>query len=110
MASTLDAIRFADCVIVLLDATQAFEKQDLTIADLIGREVAPWCRGEQMDLIENRIGMVGDLRERLDHSLPQLFGAPLVGVSALTGEGLDRIVPAVIVAHDAWTKRVGTSR
>ncbi len=110
VASTLDAIRFADCVIVLLDATQAFEKQDLTIADLIGREGrAVVFVANKWDLIENRAGMVGDLRERLDHSLPQLFGAPLVGVSALTGEGLDRIVPAVIVAHDAWTKRVGTS-
>ena len=110
VASTLDAIRFADCVIVLLDATQAFEKQDLTIADLIGREGrAVVFVANKWDLIENRVGMVGDLRERLDHSLPQLFGAPLVGVSALTGEGLDRIVPAVIMAYDAWNKRVGTS-
>ena len=110
VASTLDAIRFADCVIVLLDATQAFEKQDLTIADLIGREGrAVVFVANKWDLIENRAGAVGDLRDRLDHSLPQLFGAPLVGVSALTGEGLDRIVPAVIVAYDAWNKRVGTS-
>ncbi len=110
VGSTLEAIRFADCVVVMLDATQAFEKQDLIIADLIGRE----GRGvvfvaNKWDLIENRAGAVGDLRERLDKSLPQLVGAPLIGVSALTGEGLDRIVPAIAAADAAWNKRIGTS-
>ena len=110
VGSTLEAIRFADCVIVMLDATQAFEKQDLTIADLIAREGrAVVFIANKWDLIENRAGAVGDLRDRLDKSLPQIVGAPLVGISALTGEGLDRIVPAVLAADVAWNKRVGTS-
>ncbi|HJW41730.1 MAG TPA: ribosome biogenesis GTPase Der [Rhizomicrobium sp.] len=110
VGSTLDAIRFADCVIVLLDATQAFEKQDLTIADLIAREGrAVVFVANKWDLVENRAGAVGDLRDRLDKSLPQVAGAPLIGISALTGEGLDRIVPAVLSAYTAWTKRIGTS-
>jgi GTP-binding protein len=110
VGSTLEAIRFADCVIVMLDATQAFEKQDLTIADLIGREGrAVVFIANKWDLVENRAGAVGILRERLDKSLPQIVGAPLVGISATTGEGLDRIVPAILTAYDAWNKRVGTS-
>ena len=110
VGSTLDAIRFADCVIVMLDATQAFEKQDLTIADLIAREGrAIVFIANKWDLVENRAGAVGQLRERLDKSLPQVVGAPLVGISATTGEGLDRIVPAILTAYAAWTKRVGTS-
>ena len=108
--STQEAIRFADCVIVMLDATQAFEKQDLTIADMIAREGrAVVFVANKWDLIQNRAGAVGDLRDRLDHSLPQVVGAPLVGISALTGEGVDRIVPAIIAANTAWNKRVGTS-
>ena len=110
VGSTLEAIRFADCVVVMLDATQAFEKQDLTIADMIAREGrAVVFVANKWDLIENRAGAVGDLRDRLDKSLPQLIGAPLVGVSALTGEGVDRIVPAILKADAAWNKRVGTS-
>ncbi|HEY0107145.1 MAG TPA: ribosome biogenesis GTPase Der [Rhizomicrobium sp.] len=110
VANTLDAVRFADCVIVLLDATQAFEKQDLTIADLIAREGrAVVFVANKWDLVENRAGAVGLLRERLDASLPQIVGAPLVGISALTGEGIERIVPAVLTAYDAWNTRVGTS-
>jgi len=110
VASTLEAIRFADCVIVMLDATQAFEKQDLTIADLIANEGrAVVFVANKFDLVENRQGMIKDLRERLDASLPQVAGAPLVAVSAATGEGIDRIVPAVLAADAAWNKRVGTS-
>jgi GTP-binding protein len=110
VGSTLDAIRFADCVIVMLDATQAFEKQDLTIGDLIAREGrAVIFVANKWDLVENRAGAVGALRERLDKSLPQIVGAPLVGISATTGEGLDRIVPAILTAYDAWNKRASTS-
>ncbi|MEJ1970219.1 MAG: ribosome biogenesis GTPase Der [Rhizomicrobium sp.] len=110
VASTLDAIRFADCVLVMLDATQAFEKQDLTIADLIAREGrAIVFIANKWDLVENRAGAYGDLRERLDKSLPQVVGAPLVAISTLTGEGIERLVPAILAAAKAWNTRVGTS-
>jgi GTP-binding protein len=108
--SALEAIRFADCVIVMLDATQAFEKQDLTIADLIAKEGrAIVFVANKFDLVDNRPGMIKDMRERLDHSLPQVVGAPLVAISAQTGEGIERIVPAVLEADAAWNKRIGTS-
>jgi GTP-binding protein len=108
--STLDAIRFADCVLVMLDATQAFEKQDLTIADLIAREGrAVVFIANKWDLVENRAGAYGALREKLDRLLPQVVGAPLVQISAETGEGLERLVPAIAAATAAWNKRVATA-
>ena len=108
--STLDAIRFADCVIVTLDATQPFEKQDLTIADLIEREGrAVVFAANKWDLMENRGGAISKLREKLDESLPQLVGAPLIAISARTGEGLDRLLPAVLEADRAWNTHVSTS-
>jgi len=108
--STLDAIRFADCVIVTLDATQPFEKQDLTIADLIEREGrAVVFVANKWDLMENRGGAISKLREKLDESLPQLVGAPLIAISARTGEGLDRLLPAVLEADRAWNMHVSTS-
>jgi GTP-binding protein len=108
--STLEAIRFADCVIVVLDATQAFEKQDLTIGDLVAREGrAIIFVANKFDLVENRNGMIKDMRERLDNSLPQLVGAPLVAISAKTGEGIERIVRAVLEANTAWNRRIATA-
>jgi GTP-binding protein len=110
VASTLDAIRFADCVIVMIDATQPFEKQDLVIADLIAREGrAIVFAVNKWDLLENKQGAVSELRERLDRLLPQVAGAEMVGISAKTGQGLDRLVPAVIAADKAWNSRVPTA-
>lgn len=110
VASTLDAIRFADCVIVMIDALMPFEKQDLVIADLIAREGrAIVFAVNKWDLLENRQGAISTLREKLDRLLPQLVGAELVAISAKTGEGLDRLVPAVIAADTAWNSRVPTA-
>ncbi len=110
VGSTLEAVRFADCAIVVIDATMAFEKQDLTIADLIAREGrAVVFAANKWDLVEKRAGAVGRLRDKLDRLLPQLAGAPLIGVSAVTGEGMDRLLPSVLAADRAWNTRVPTA-
>src|SRR3984957_12408465 len=103
VASTLEAIRFADCVIVMIDATAPFEKQDLTIADMIAREGrAIVFAANKWDLLENKAGGISRLREKLDRLLPQVAGAPLVATSARTGEGIDRLADAVTEADRAW--------
>jgi len=108
--STLHAIRFAECVVVVIDATAPFEKQDLTIADLVAREGrAIVFAVNKWDLIENPAGAIGKLKQLLDELLPQIAGAPLVVVSALTGEGLDRLLPAVLAADAAWNTHVPTA-
>ncbi|HVZ69824.1 MAG TPA: ribosome biogenesis GTPase Der, partial [Rhizomicrobium sp.] len=110
IASTLDAIRFADCVIILIDATQPFEQQDLKIADLIANEGrAAVFAINKWDLIEDRNKTLKELREKLDRLLPQLSGASLVTVSALTGQGIDRLMKAVFEAGRIWNTRVSTA-
>ena len=110
VASTLDAIRFADCGIVMIDAQMPFEKQDLAIADLIAREGrAIVFAVNKWDTLANKQGVISTLREKLDRLLPQVVGAELVAISAKTGEGLDRLVPAVIAADTAWNSRVATA-
>ena len=110
VASTLEAIRFADCVIVVIDATQPFEKQDLTITDLIAREGrAVVFAVNKWDLRENKVGAISELREMLDRLLPQVAGAELVAISARTGEGLERLPAAILAADRAWNTRAPTS-
>jgi GTP-binding protein len=109
VASTLDAIRFADCVIVMIDATAPFEKQELAIADLIAREGrAIVFAVNKWDLLENKAGAISRMREKLDRLLPQVAGAPLIATSARTGEGLERLEAAVAEADKAWNTRVPT--
>jgi GTP-binding protein len=107
--STLEAIKFAECVVVLIDATAPFEKQDLVIADLVAREGRAIVFAiNKFDLVENRAGAISRFREQRDELLPQLWGAPLIATSARTGEGIERVLEAVLAADKAWNTRIGT--
>jgi len=110
VADALNAVRFAEVVVLLMDAQKRFEEQDLRIADLIEREGRALVIGmNKWDLVEPRPGAIKQLREETDHWLPQVKGVPVVAVSGLTGAGLDRLMQAVIDAHAVWNRRVETS-
>jgi GTPase len=110
VGAALEAVKFSDCVIVLLDATQAFEKQDLTIADLIEREGRSLIYAvNKWDLIDNPAGAVKRFKELADAMLPQITGAPLVGISAKTGQGIERLLPAILESDAAWNTRISTA-
>ncbi|TCK31591.1 GTP-binding protein [Ancylobacter aquaticus] len=110
VADGLRAARFAEVVIVLMDATHPFEEQDLRIADLVEREGrAVVLAISKSDLVKDQQGFVTRMREEADDRLSQVKGAPVVLVSGLTGEGLDRLVRAVQQAHEVWNRRVATN-
>ncbi len=109
VGETLHAIRFADVCVLVMDARDAFEKQDLTIADLVIREgrslvfvLAKW------DQVEDSRAHFEEMKLVARESLPQARGAPLVTVAALSGVGLDRVMSAVEEAHGDWTARIKT--
>ncbi|MBK44703.1 MAG: ribosome biogenesis GTPase Der [Roseovarius sp.] len=107
----LRAVRFAEVVVVLLDAAIPFEQQDLRIADLAEREGrAVVVAVNKWDVEEDRQGKLRALKESFERLLPQLRGAPLVTVSAKTGKGLDRLRAAVEKAHEVWNRRVPTAQ
>jgi len=110
VADALNAIRFAEVVVLLMDSEKPFEEQDLRIADLVEREGRALVIGlSKSDLVAQRAGAFKTLREQTDHWLPQVKGVPVVAVSGLTGEGLDRLMQAVLDAHEVWNRRVATS-
>ena len=110
VADALNAARFAEVVIVLMDSQAPFEEQDLRIADLAEREGRAVVIGmNKWDLVESQPGAMKKLREETDHWLPQLKGVPVVAVSGMTGAGLDRLMQAVIDAHEVWNRRAPTA-
>jgi len=107
----LRAVRFAEVVVVLLDAAIPFEQQDLRIADLAEREGrAVVLAVNKWDLEENKSHKLNELREAFTRLLPQLRGAPMVMVSAKTGKGIDRLHAAIISAYDVWNTRISTAK
>jgi len=110
VADALNAVRFAEVVVVLLDVENAFEEQDQRIADLVEQEGrAIVIAVNKWDLKDRTAGAIGRLREQSEEKLTQLKGVPLVAVSGLTGEGLDRLMQAIVDAYDVWNKRIPTS-
>jgi GTP-binding protein len=106
----LRAVKFAEVVVVLLDAAIPFEQQDLRIADLAEREGrAVVVAVNKWDIEEDKQDKLRALKEAFDRLLPQLRGAPLITVSARTGRGLDRLHAAIMRAHDVWNRRVPTA-
>ncbi len=107
----LRAMRFAEVVIIVLDATIPFEKQDLQIADLIIREGrAPVIAFNKWDLIDHPQEVLAELREKTERLLPQARGIQAVTVSAETGRGLDKLMDAVVRTHRVWNSRVSTGK
>jgi GTPase len=110
VADALDAIRFAEVVVVLMDGQAPFEEQDLRIADLVEREGRALVIGvSKWDLKESGRDTIDNLREEANHRLPQVKGVPVVAVSGLTGQGLDRLMQAIVEAHAVWNRRVSTN-
>ncbi len=111
VADALRAVRFAEVVVVLLDATIPFEKQDLTIVDLIEQEGRALVIGlNKWDLVADKSGLLKDLKETAARLLPQVRGAPVVPLSGLSGAGIEPLMKAVVEADRTWNRRVATAR
>ncbi|TCM79185.1 ribosome biogenesis GTPase Der [Rhizobium sp. BK068] len=111
VADTLRAIRFAELVVIVFDATIPFEKQDLHIVDLVLREGrAAVLAFNKWDMIEDPQAVLADLREKTDRLLPQARGIRAVPISGQTGRGLDKLMQSIIDTDKVWNKRISTAR
>lgn len=111
VADALRAVRFAEVVVILLDATIPFEKQDLTIVDLVEQEGRALVIGlNKWDLVADQKGLLADLKEKATRLLPQVRGAPVVPLSGLAGSGIDPLMKAVLHVYEKWNTRISTAR
>lgn len=110
VADSLEAINFAHVVVLLLEAETMLERQDLTLA----RRVVDEGRGlvtavNKWDTITDRAVARARLEERLAHGLPQVQNVPAVMLSALNGEGVERLLRAVFDLYGIWNRRIPTA-
>jgi len=109
VGDTLNAVRFAEVVVLVVDATLGLEKQDLSIARLVVEEGRALVLAiNKWDVAKDRKQTLADIEERLEWSLPQVRGVPVVTCSALTGKGLEKLLPAVFRVYGLWNRRLTT--
>lgn len=111
VSDALRAIQYAEVVVLMLDATQPFERQDLQLADLVEREGrALVIAVNKWDLVKDKNATLAALREMAERLLPQLRGMPLVTISGLRGKNIDRLREAVFKIEKTWNVRTSTAR
>ncbi len=109
VGAAIGALKMAEVVVIAVDATLGLHDQDLQIARLIEREGrAAVLALTKWDAVADRSAARKGVTDRLERSLAQLRGLPIVTLSAVTGAGVDKLLPAVRAAHAVWNKRVST--
>ncbi len=110
VSDTLRAIKFAQVVIMLMDAQNPFDKQDMQIADLCIREGRAMVIGiTKWDLVPNKSALQQEIKEKAERLLPQVRGIPVIMFSGLTGKSIDRLLPAVERVQTDWSAELKTS-
>ncbi|MFO1037836.1 MAG: ribosome biogenesis GTPase Der [Geminicoccaceae bacterium] len=108
-SATVKALNAAEIVVLVIDATMAFERQDLTIAGMVieeGRALVVALN--KWDLVDEPDKVMAGVRRALEEQLADARGVICVPLSALTGKHVEKLLPAVIEAYERWNKRVPT--
>lgn len=111
VSDALRAIRFADCVVVLIDASTVIERQDLALSDLVATEGrAVVLALSKWDLVEDKQKKLAEVHSDLEDVLPEIRGVPVVTISSKQERGVDKLMKAVFEAVDRWSARITTSQ
>ncbi len=111
VSDALRAIRFADCVVVLIDASMPIERQDLTLSDLVASEGRAIVLAlNKWDLVEDKEKTLKQVQSDLEDVLPEIRGVPVVTLSAKQERGVDKLMKAVFEVIDKWNRRVPTAQ
>ncbi len=109
VSASIEALKMAEVVVLCIDATEGLHEQDLQLARLIEREGRACVLAlNKWDAVADRTATRRAISDRLETSMAQMKGIPVVNFSALTGFGVDKLLPAVRAVHHTWNSRVAT--
>lgn len=110
-SDAIRAIRFAEVVVLLIDAERPFEHQDLTIGHRVVEEGRALVVAiNKWDLVDEKQKTLRDLKQIVAQSLAQVPDVPVVAISARSETGIDPLMTAIARTHAIWNKRVSTPR
>ncbi|MFT5703585.1 MAG: GTP-binding protein [Rickettsiales bacterium] len=121
VADSLRSIRFAQVVIMLIDVASIQHKaqtmdsildhQDLAIAQMVLEE----GRGlvfaiNKFDLVPNKDEMIRDIRAKLDKTMPEIVGAPIIPISAINNHNVKKTLQYAIKVYEEWQRYIPTTK
>lgn len=107
----LRAVQYAHLCVLLIDAGEPIHKQDLAIARLIEEEGRAIVIGaNKWDAVREKQAASGRISDRLQTSLAQLRGVPVIQMSGLHKKGLGKLLQAADEMYGIWNIRVSTGR
>jgi GTP-binding protein len=105
VGAAIGALKMAE-----VDATEGLQEQDLQIGRLIEREGRACVLAlNKWDAVADRNATRRAIGDRLEASLAQMKRIAVVRLSAATGQGVEKLLPAVRAAHAVWNTRVPTA-
>lgn len=111
VADGLRVIRMAQVVLLVVDAGQILDKQDLTIARMVideGRALI--IAVNKWDAVDDRAMALKQVEDKLESSLAQARGVRVVTISALRGQKLDALLDGVLETYAVWNRRIPTAQ
>jgi GTP-binding protein len=107
---SLKALRFCNVALLIIDAVEGLEGQDIHIAQNVAQE------GRAMVICLNKWDLVarGSNREtelitKIGSSLPQIKGVRVVACSAKNKTGISELMEQIFEAYQQWNRRLSTS-
>ena len=105
------AIRFAHVVILTIDATIAFEKQDISIANIAIAEGRPVVVAiNKWDKINDKSRYNNALVDSISSLLPEIKDAPIIYISAINGHHVNQMMQAALDIYHNWNIRIPTRK
>lgn len=110
-SDTLEAIQYAEVVLLIIDGTRGLEKQDLTIARHVINEGRCFVLAlNKWDVLQDKNKVLEEIKYTLSTSLAQIKGVHVIPMSALTGYQTDKVFDEINACYKVWNKRIPTAR
>ena len=107
---TLHAIERSDVAVILLDATQGVDKQDLQIVDAtMERHRSAVIVVNKWDLVEKETNTARQYEIAIEKNLGLYDFLPVIFVSALTKQRITKVIDTAKEVHSQQSRRISTS-
>lgn len=103
------AIERSDVCVIMIDATEGFTEQDSKVAGL-AHEAGKACivAVNKWDAIEKTDKTMGNFRKKLENDFSFMSYAPIIFISALTGQRLDKLFEMITKVANSNAMRIKT--